>query len=100
MGATRRPTPRRLGIKLLQVRLKLDLSQVEMANRLREVPSPPRPADISRFELGSREPSLPLLLEYARLVKLPLEVLVDDKIEMPRRFPKPDRRRVDNRKRT
>jgi transcriptional regulator with XRE-family HTH domain len=41
---------------------------------------------MSEYENGNREPDLTLLLKYSRLVRVPLETLVDDKLEL--RFPK------------
>jgi len=38
---------------------------------------------ISGFERGVREPDLIVLLNYARLAKVPMETLVDDKIRWP-----------------
>lgn len=86
MGTARRPQPRKLPIKLRRIRTSLGLTQEEMAERFKRVPSPPKAADIARFELGLREPSLLLLLAYAREAGLPMEVLVDDKLEVPSRL--------------
>ena len=88
MGTARRPQPKRLASKLLQVRKLLDLTQEQMAEELKAVKSPPQPAHISRFEQGTREPSLLVLLAYARLAGIPLEVLVDDKLDLPKRLNK------------
>ena len=38
--------------------------------------------DVSRYEKGLREPSLIILLRYARLACISLETLVDDEIEL------------------
>lgn len=87
MGTASRPRPRRLAEKLLQIRRLLGLTQEQMAERLRDVESPPQPAHISRFESGTREPSLLVLLRYARLAGVPMETLVDDEVELPARLP-------------
>lgn len=84
MGSARRPQPERLPAKLLQIRQTLGFTQEQMAERLKRVKSPPQPAQISRFEQGKREPSLLVLLEYARLAGVSMEVLVDDKMNLPR----------------
>jgi transcriptional regulator with XRE-family HTH domain len=86
MGSGRRPQPKRLGPKLRQIRIGLGLTQEQMAERLKKTPSPPQPAHISRFEQGKREPSLPVLLAYARLAGVAMELLVDDKVDLPKRF--------------
>ena len=83
MGTRKRPTPARLPEKLLQLRKFLGLTQDQMAERLKDVPSPPQPAHISRFEAGTREPSLLCLLEISRLVPgVTLEQLLDDRLEL------------------
>lgn len=88
MGSARRPQPEHLPAKLLQIRQLLGLTQEQMAERLKHVKSPPQPGQISRFEQGKREPSLLVLLEYARLAGIQMEILVDDKLELPKRLRK------------
>lgn len=39
--------------------------------------SPPYPSHISEYERGIREPPLRVLLEYARVAVVPMDVLVD-----------------------
>jgi len=82
MGQKQRPRPARLAEKLLQIRLELDLTQEQMADRLKHVPSPPQPGLISRIEQGKREPSLILLLEISRLAGVTMEQLVDDNLDL------------------
>lgn len=83
----RRPAPKRLGEKLLQIRMTLELSQTGIVNRLEYEESPLYPAQISNFEQGKREPPLQLLLAYARLANIPLEILADDKLDLPDKLP-------------
>lgn len=83
----RRPAPKRLGEKLLQIRTALGLSQTEIVKRLDYEDSPLYPAQISNFEQGKREPPLQLLLAYARLANIPLEILADDKLDLPAKLP-------------
>jgi transcriptional regulator with XRE-family HTH domain len=83
----RRPAPKRLGEKLLQIRTALGLSQTAIVKRLDYGESPLYPAQISNFEQGKREPPLQLLLAYARLANIPLEILADDKLELPAKLP-------------
>jgi transcriptional regulator with XRE-family HTH domain len=87
MGSARRPQPERLATKLLQIRKTLCLTQEQVANLLKNVKSPPRPAHISRFELGTREPSLLVLLAYARLAGISIDFLVDDDLDLPHSLP-------------
>jgi transcriptional regulator with XRE-family HTH domain len=88
----RRPAPKRLGEKLLQIRMALGLSQTGIVQRLDYEESPLYPAQISNFEQGKRQPPLQLLLAYARLANIPLEILADDKLDLPAKLPaKPKR---------
>lgn len=84
MGNKRRPRPKRLADKLLAIRNRLELSQQQMAEKLSKIPSPPDSAMISRFERDEREPSLFALLAYARLAGVAVDVLIDDKLNLPR----------------
>ena len=83
----RRPAPKRLGEKLLQIRTALELSQTGIVSRLDYQESPLYPAQISNFEQGKREPPLQLLLAYARLANISLEILADDKLDLPAKLP-------------
>lgn len=44
---------------------------------------------ISEYELGKTEPPLPILLKYARMASVSMEVLVDDELDLPDSFPSP-----------
>ena len=75
----RRPKPERLAAKLLAIREHLGTSQIKMAKLL--------DADmlyvrVSEYESGRREPNLMLLLQYARLAKMPVENLIDDNLDL------------------
>lgn len=83
MGNQRRPRPKRLAVKLSTIRSQLDLTQEQMAERLSKIPSPPDGAMISRYERDVREPSLFALLVYARLAGVAVDVLIDDKMNLP-----------------
>jgi transcriptional regulator with XRE-family HTH domain len=86
MGATARMKPKRLAEKLLQIRLALGLSQTEMLRRLGfdDVLSYHR---ISNYELGTGEPPLVVLLEYARAAGVYVDVLIDDELDLPAQLP-------------
>ena len=83
-----REKPKRLAEKLLTVRNLLGLSQSEMLKRLG---ADDRMAyhRISEFESGKGEPSLLIILEYARAANVHVEVLVDDELDLPARLPSP-----------
>jgi len=42
---------------------------------------------VSQYELGTREPPLPVLLKYARLAGVIMDVLVDDEMNLPKKLP-------------
>ena len=84
MGRSQRPRPVRLAEKLLQIRRKLGLSQQQMLKRLEYKRSTLAVGHISDFELDKREPPLLLLLRYARVAGVRLEVLVDDEMDLPK----------------
>ena len=86
MGRNPRRKQRRLADKLLQIRLSLDLSQNELLRQLGLNEEFTR-TNISNYELGQREPPLYVLLHYAHLAGLCLDVLVDDDLEVPKRLP-------------
>jgi transcriptional regulator with XRE-family HTH domain len=88
MGTARRPQPKHLPAKLLKIRQLLGLTQEQMASRLKHIKPSPQPGQVSRFEQGKREPSLLLLLEYARMAKVSTDVLIDDELDMPERLPR------------
>lgn len=83
MGSRRRPQPLRLPAKLLHIRQSLDLTQEQMARRLETARSPVYPTHISEFERGLREPSLLVLLQYARLAGVSTDKLIDDDLDLP-----------------
>jgi transcriptional regulator with XRE-family HTH domain len=86
MGRGTRPKPARLAEKLLQIRMALGLSQNGLIKHLGITESLIR-EDVSEFERGRREPPLPVLLRYARAVGVPMDVLVDDELDVPKRVP-------------
>jgi transcriptional regulator with XRE-family HTH domain len=84
MGHSPRPRPARLGEKLLTIRQRLGLSQTAMCKALElEVDY----SAVSNYELGTREPPLPVLLKYARLVGISTDVLIDDDLNLPKQLP-------------
>lgn len=92
MGRSRRPQPERLALKLLRIREALGVSQAALAGML-EQPTL-HPAHVSGYERGEREPPLPVLLRYARLAGVCLDVLVDDELDLPAKLPAKPRHRT------
>ena len=83
MGRSRRNKPARLSNKLLAIRKRLRMSQTEMARALE---LKVHYSAVSNYELGTREPDLIIVLRYARLAGVPMEILVDDKLNLPERY--------------
>lgn len=83
MAKVARPRPLRLAEKLKAIRTSLDLSQNEMLGRLGMSDSYNRSV-ISGYELGTKEPPLPVLLKYARLGGISTDVLIDDNLNLPK----------------
>ena len=79
---TARVKPSRLGEKFLGIRRRSDNSLSQMAALLSDDSVKIRRQDISRFEKGEREPNLIVLLHYARLARVPIEVLIDDNLNL------------------
>ena len=68
--------------KLLQIREHLKLSQNELVRRLGLENKITR-EDVSKFDRGVREPSLPTLLKYAQSVGISTDILIDDEAKLP-----------------
>lgn len=85
MGSARE-RPERLAEKLLQIRTALGVSQGEMLGRIGLGESGYRHY-ISHFETGKREPSLLILLRYARVANVYVEALIDDELDLPDKLP-------------
>lgn len=93
MGRKSREKPNRLAEKLLQIRNVIDggLSQDGMVKRLGLGASVDR-TYISKWEGGIIEPPLRVLLRYAELAGVVLDVLADDNLDLPKRLPSNQRR--------
>lgn len=83
MGRSHRVRPARLAEKLLQIRNALGLTQEQMIKRLGYKASALYPQNISGFETGEREPSLLVILAYARCVSVSTDYLIDDSLSLP-----------------
>ncbi len=86
MGKKARQKPKRLAEKLVRIRTALGLSQSEMLRRL-EAEDEIDYTAISKYELGRNEPSLIILLRYARVANVSTEVLIDDELNLPEKLP-------------
>ena len=81
MGRSPREKPRKLAAKMLKIRKRLGFSQTQMSKALG---LKVHYAAISQFEAGTREPSLIVVMRYARLARVPMETLVDDETKLPK----------------
>lgn len=86
MGKGTRQRPKRLPEKLLEIRQKLGLSQNEMVRRMGLSEEIERDY-ISKFERGTLEPSLWVLLQYARAANVLVESLIDNHLDLPEKLP-------------
>lgn len=82
-------SPRNLAKKLLQIREFLNLSQTEMLKKLGFDDRLYR-SNISQYERGEREPPLLVILNYAKVAGIMVEILIDDEVELPARMKKFD----------
>lgn len=87
MGSKRRAQPKKMKFKLLHIRKSLDLTQEQMAKKLDMKQSRVYPTHVSEFERGLREPSLLVLLKYARMGGVSTDDLIDDVLDLPDRLP-------------
>ena len=82
MGHNKRRTPAKLGKKLKAIRDYLELTQEQMIERLDCPLIPLNKGSISNYEKNIRAPAIIVILKYARLVKVPVEVLLDDELDL------------------
>ena len=78
----RRAMPKKLGKKMRQIRESLGMSQRQIVDALNYKDTPLRASQISQYENGQREPTMMLVLAYARLAKVSVESLIDDKMRI------------------
>jgi transcriptional regulator with XRE-family HTH domain len=78
--------PKRLGKKLAAIRKQLELSQNGMVRRLGLSDKLTR-EEISAYERGVRQPSLPTLSRYAEVAGVWMDVLVKDDLDLPEKLP-------------
>lgn len=80
----RRAMPKKLGKKMRQIREGLGMSQRQIVEALNYKDTPLRASQISQYETGQREPTMMLVLAYARLAKVSVESLIDDRMKLER----------------
>jgi transcriptional regulator with XRE-family HTH domain len=93
MGRKARQKPKRLAEKLARIRAALGLSQNELIRQLGAEDTLTQNR-ISDYELGVHEPSLIILLKYARAANVAMEIIVDDDLDLPEKLPAKVKRRA------
>jgi transcriptional regulator with XRE-family HTH domain len=86
MGRRARLRPERLAKKLLRIREALGLSQNGIIRQM-SVEELIAQNSVSEYELGKREPPLPILLKYAEAAGVCLDVLANDDLDLPAKLP-------------
>ena len=86
MGRRARHIPERLPEKLVRIRHSLGLTQQEMLRQL-DLPEEILQTSISQYERGKIEPPIYVLLRYAEVANVWLEVLVRDQLDLPVKLP-------------
>jgi transcriptional regulator with XRE-family HTH domain len=87
MGRAPRPRPAHLAAKLWQIRTAMGLTQAEMFERLGDTGTRLYVRHIDDYEKDRRIPHLEVVLAYARAAGIPMELIVDDDLELPKRLP-------------
>jgi len=78
--------PARLGEKFLQIRAALDLTQQSMLERL-DLPPEFSQSNISAYERGTKEPPIFVIMKYAEVANVWIDVLVEDSLDLPHIIP-------------
>ena len=78
--------PKRLAKKLLRIRNRLNLSQSQLLEKLR-LANEIEYTRISDYETDKTAPPLPVLVEYARVARVHLEEIADDRLPLPKIIP-------------
>jgi transcriptional regulator with XRE-family HTH domain len=86
MGKGPRPKPQRLAQKLLGIRRALGLSQIALVKEM-EINESSVYKHISEYESGRREPSLLVVLAYARVAGVHVEDIINDHLDLPEKLP-------------
>lgn len=87
MGRAARLRCERLAEKLRDVRVALGLSQNELIRHL-GLEEMIYQSNVSGYELGEREPPLPILLKYAQAAGVCVDVLINDELDLPSKLPR------------
>ena len=85
-ASRKRYVPARLGEKFLQIRAALNLTQQSMLERL-NLPPEFTQSNISAYERGTKEPPVFVIMKYAEVANVWMDVLVRDSLDLPHVIP-------------
>lgn len=85
-ASRKRYMPARLGEKFFQIRAALNLTQESMLERLQLLPEITQ-SNISAYERGTKEPPIFVIIKYAEVANVWIDVLVKDSLDLPNRIP-------------
>lgn len=85
-ASRRRYVPARLSEKFLQIRTALNLTQQSMLGLL-ELPPEITQSNISAYERGTKEPPIFVIMRYAEVANVWIDVLVKDSLDLPNKIP-------------
>jgi transcriptional regulator with XRE-family HTH domain len=83
MGRKKVEQPKRIAQKLRQIRLDLGFTQDAMTKAIEREGVRIHPSYVALFEIADRVPSILTILAYARIAKIPMEAICDDKMDLP-----------------
>lgn len=87
MGKKQLVKPKRMGEKVREIRMRLGLTQQQMFELLEHHGAKIYVGYIGSYEIGERIPTLLVTLAYSRAVGIPMEILVDDELDLPKKLP-------------
>lgn len=93
MGTGKRVRPAKLAEKLKTIRERLGLTTEDLIVKLNCPSIPLYRASITQYEKGRREPPLIVLLQYARLANIYVDLLIDDDQSLPNQIPSKKKRK-------
>ena len=97
-ASRKRYIPARLGEKFLQIRTAFNLTQQSMLERL-GLPPEFSQSNISAYERGTKEPPIFVIMKYAEIANIWIDVLVRDSLDLPNIIPSKQRHEGLTRKR-
>lgn len=87
MDQRKRANPKRLAEKLVAIRQKLGMTHSQLARVL----GFDKPVRIAEYECGVREPEIVVVLNYAKVGRISMDILANDNRELifPKRWKRP-----------